>query len=217
MSDQAPSPPSPPPSHWEPIDDRLLEEIYAADQAIYPAPLLTYERLKSWAAACPELCICLRRHGSEPPAQGVVIVLPVREEYWGCLVAGELREHDVKPRHMFPPNVAAASAVGAHVYSEKVKVGLHVFHVERYSPSSAGDGRRRMPPFTPAALEEIRSRVCERFPSWEVVGYSALTATPEGNMAFRRLGFTSRYVEAKADGDEAEMLVREGNDTFIPL
>lgn len=43
---------------------------------------------------------------------------------------------------------------------------------------------------------------------------TALTATPEGNRAFRRLGFTSRYVEAKADGDEAEMLVREGNDTF---
>lgn len=44
---------------------------------------------------------------------------------------------------------------------------------------------------------------------------TALTATPEGNRAFKRLGFTSRYVEAKADGDEAEMLVREGNDAFI--
>lgn len=44
---------------------------------------------------------------------------------------------------------------------------------------------------------------------------TALTATPEGNRAFKRLGFTSRYVEAKADGDQAEMLVREGNDAFI--
>lgn len=45
--------------------------------------------------------------------------------------------------------------------------------------------------------------------------FIALTATPEGNRVFKRLGFASRYVEAKADGDEAEMLVREGNDTFI--
>lgn len=168
MPDQSPSPP-----RWEPIDDRLLEEIYTADQAIYPAPLLTYQRLRSWAAACPELCICLRRHGHEPAAEGVVIVLPVREEYWGRLVAGELREHDVDPGDMFPPAVSAATG-GAHGHPDKVKVGLHVFHVERYPPSSAGDGGERMAPFTPAALEEVRSRAGERFPSWEIVGYSGM-------------------------------------------
>lgn len=43
---------------------------------------------------------------------------------------------------------------------------------------------------------------------------TALTATPQGNRAFLRLGFKSRYVETKADGDNAEMLVREGNDAF---
>lgn len=169
MPDQSPCPP-----RWEPIGDHLLEEIYTADQAIYPAPLLTYQRLRSWAAACPELCIRLRRNGSESAAEGVVIVLPVREEYWGRLVAGELKEHDVEPGGMFPPAVSGA-ADRTHGQLEAVRVGLHVFHVERYSPSSPGDGgRRSMPPFTPAALEEVRSRVGERFPSWEVVGYSGM-------------------------------------------
>lgn len=168
MSEQPPSHPGPPPPHWEPIDDRLLEEIYTADQAIYPAPLLTYERLRSWAAACPDLCICLRWHGSEPTAQGVVIVLPVREEFWGRLVAGELREHDVDPSHMFP----SAAGDESHGQPEVARVGLHVFHVERYSPS-AGDGGKA-PSFTPAALDEIRSRIGEKFASWEVVGYSGM-------------------------------------------
>lgn len=170
MPDQSPSPPGPPPPRWEPIDDRLLSEIYTADQAIYPAPLLTYQCLSSWAAACPDLCVCLRRYdtGPGPAADGVVIVLPVTGEYWGRLVAGELREHDVDPSDMFPP--AAATTDGAHGNLELVKVGLHVFHVERYS-QSAGDARRA-PPFTLAALGEVRSRVGERFPSWEVVGYS---------------------------------------------
>lgn len=172
MPDQPPSHPGPPPPLWEPIDDRLLEEIYTADQAIYPAPLLTYQRLRSWASTCPDLCICLRGHGPESAAEGVVIVLPVREEYWGRLVAGELREHDVDPSHMFPPAATAADSE-THGHLEVVRVGLHVFHVERYSPSSAGDGGKASP-FTPAALEEVRSRVVKRLPSWEVVGYSGM-------------------------------------------
>ena len=174
MPDRPPSAPGPPPPQWNPIDDRLLEEIYTADQAIYPAPLLTYQRLRSWAAACHELSICLRRRGHNPAgtgpaAQGVVIVLPVREECWGRLVAGELREHDVDPGVMFPPPAGGGGAAGAH--PELVRVGLHVFHVERYSPS-AGDGAGRASPFTLAAMEEVRSRVGQRFPSWKVMGYS---------------------------------------------
>lgn len=171
MPNQAPYPLDPPPPHWEPIDDRLLNEIYAADQEIYPAPLLTHQRLRGWAAACPDLCICLRGRGSnhDDIAHGVIIMLPVREEYWGRLVAGELREHDVNPSDMFPP-AAAATTDGADGHPEVAKIGLHIFHVERYSPS-VGDARRA-PPFTPAALEEIRSRIDQRFPSWEVVGYS---------------------------------------------
>lgn len=170
MPDQSTSPPGPPPPHWQPIDDRLLGEIYTADQAIYPAPLLTYERLESWAAACPKLSICLHRHDSELAARGVIIVLPIREDCWGRLIVGELKEHDVDPSDMFPPDAAAGGGGGIHGHPEKVEVGLHVFHVERYSSIARDSGRT--PPFTPAALEEVRTRVGERFPSWEIMGYS---------------------------------------------
>lgn len=171
MSDQSPSPPGPMIPHWETISEGLLEEIYTADQAIYPAPLLTYQRLRSWAAACPDLCICLHRQDPESAAKGVIIVLPVREEFWELLITGGLREHEVNPSEMFPADAADAATGGAHGHREKVKVGLHVFHVERYSPSPAGAGGWAAP-FTPAALEEVRTRVGERFPSWEIMGYS---------------------------------------------
>lgn len=67
-------------------------------------------------------------------------------------------------------------------------------------------------------MEEWRETNTHAEPADTADGHlTALTATPEGNRAFKRLGFTSRYVEDKADGDEAEMLVREGNDTVSPL
>ncbi|POS74706.1 hypothetical protein DHEL01_v206894 [Diaporthe helianthi] len=211
MPDQSPTNEGQPLLRWLPIEDSLLQEIYNADQAIYPAPLLTYERMRSWSTSCPDLSICLRRHdpGQVPAMEGLIMVLPVVEEYWGRLVTGELREHHVDPNRMFPPAAGAGPADG---HPGKVKVALHVFHIERYSHSVGGGGRT--PRFTLKALEEVRSRADERFPSWQVTGYFALTATPQGNRAFKGLGFTSRYVETKDDGDEAEMLVREGNDAF---
>lgn len=168
MSNQSPTPSDQPRPQWDNIDDSLLEEIYNADQAIYPAPLLTYQRMRSWATTCPDLSICLCRHnsGQEPAIQGLVIVLPVLEQYWSRLVAGELREHDIDPSGMFP----SAGTTGAA--DDLVRVGLHVFHIERYSPLAGGGGRT--PPFTLTALEEIRSRVGGTFPSWEVVGYSGV-------------------------------------------
>ena len=97
-------------------------------------------------------------------------MLPVSEEYWGRLVAGELREHDVDPGCMYP-SAGAVGAADGHL--EVSKIGLHVFHIERYSASTGGGGGR-MPGFSATALEEIRSRVGERFPSWKVVGYSGM-------------------------------------------
>lgn len=164
MPDQSPTTQGQPLPRWYRIDESLLEEIYNADQAIYPAPLLTYERMRSWTTSCPDLSICLRQHGPghECAAEGLVIVLPVMEEYWARLVAGELREHDVDPDRMFPPTGAADG------HPETVRVGLHVFHIERYSAGGSKPG------FITTALQEVRSRVGERFPSWEIVGYSGM-------------------------------------------
>lgn len=69
-------------------------------------------------------------------------------------------------------------------------------------------------------LKERRRGAVNGHATWltrQLIISTALTATPQGNRAFKRAGFTSRYIETKADGDEAEMLVREGNETFKSL
>lgn len=156
---------------WEPIDDKLLHEVWASDQAMYPAPELTYEHLRSLSDACPELSLCLRATqladgagATEPVVHGLVIVWPLlADTYWKQLLDCTIKEHDVKPV-MFPP--ACLDNMG-----KKTPVGLHVFHIERFSafqkaPSGAG--------FTRLALQEVRQRVAklERTKSWNIVGYS---------------------------------------------
>ncbi|ROW14505.1 hypothetical protein VPNG_03174 [Cytospora leucostoma] len=153
-------------SHWEVIDDFLLKYTFDSDQAIYPAPSLTYDRLRSWVESYPELCIVLRRGDGQDDSQpqvsaasavsesvlGAVIVVPLLGKYWVQLIAEDplLQEHDVDPGEMFPPR---ADTEG----SEQVEVGLHVFHIERFPGFTTDDGRGHG--FTQLALEEIGGRV----------------------------------------------------------
>ncbi|KUI68988.1 hypothetical protein VM1G_03974 [Cytospora mali] len=208
------------PPHWEVIDESLLEFTYDADQAIYPAPSLTYDRLKSWAESCPELCIVLRRGHDDGQPQvssasavsesvlGSIIVLPLLRRYWVQLTAEMrsegplLQEHDVDPMEMFPPRTGALG-------SEKAEVGLHVFHIERFAGFMTGEEVKRIG-FTQLALEEIRGRVEVKFPYWRVMGYSALTVTPEGSRAFKRSGFSPTYTSSTAEGGKVEMMIRKG-------
>lgn len=53
---------------WAPLDDQRLHDVWASDQALYPAPALTYERLRGLARACPGLSICYLRGGGQQPA-----------------------------------------------------------------------------------------------------------------------------------------------------
>lgn len=162
---------------WEALDERLLKDIYDSDQAIYPAPELTYSRLRSWVDAYPELCLSLR---SGPSAWGAntlsddttnttvhasIIVLPLQQPFWDMLRRADISEHDVDSESMFPP----LEDSGVHAREEKFEVGLHVFHIER-SPSFATVWKGAK--FTVLALEEIRRRVPRIFKSWDVVGYT---------------------------------------------
>lgn len=190
-------------AHWEPIDESFLEYTYKSDQAMYPAPLLTYSRLESWIEACPELCVVLRRgHGKGQPQAssaaaaesvlGSIIVVPLLGEYWARLTgegkslrsgtppdeATLMREHDVDPEVMFPPRTGAPGG-------EKPEVGLHVFHIERLPVSTSGgeeDEKWRRVGFTRLALEEIRGRVAARFPHWSVMGYSGMLQVGSRNV-----------------------------------
>lgn len=112
--------------HWEGMPESLLQDIHRSDQLIYPAPNLTYDRFRRWAAACPDLFMCLRRgqeHDDGPvqltsnTVHGVIIALPLRREHWERLLTGKIEEHDIEPAEMFP---LASNLVG----TPKVEVGL---------------------------------------------------------------------------------------------
>lgn len=167
-----------PGSHWQTIDEGLLKDTYDSDQAMYPAPELTYDRLKSWVDACPELCLCLQcgqtkldhaqlKKFATDGVHGLIIVLPLLLTYWERLVNGEIEEHDIDASEMFPLSSPAQPQTDGD--SKRVQVGLHVFHIERYlgfSTTLYGTT------FTSLALEEIRCRVQKAFRSWEVLGFS---------------------------------------------
>ncbi|PSR77995.1 hypothetical protein BD289DRAFT_486236 [Coniella lustricola] len=235
-------------SHWNTIPDSLLREIYESDQAIYPAPELTLARIQNWAAACPELCLCLRdRHQQQsansdskpspsPHADvlGVMIVLPLNLSSWESLLSGTIKEHDVDPVNMFPSSL---NTLNEHNQSQGdclSTVGLHVFHIERFSTvSSVAKWSNSSKRFTNFALAEIQQRVANVFGHWDVAGYSALTASQQGHRAFQRAGFVIKYLETEdgiawLDDDDdvadmatdlpksiiARMMVRSGNDVF---
>lgn len=188
------------PLHTSGITDDLLHTIYASDQEMYPAPL-TYKRLQSWRDACPELSICFS--ASEDDSQqpvGVIIVLPLLKIYWEDLLVGKIKEVDVDAEEMF----AREELQQEQQLQAPVEVGLHVFHIERFAAWDAEDALKRTGArpaavtvrcgFADVTLEEVRRRV-EAANSeagrrrWDILGFSALTATPAGRKTFARLGF----------------------------
>ncbi|KAH6648813.1 hypothetical protein BKA67DRAFT_661763 [Truncatella angustata] len=162
----------------EPMTEDVLQKIFMSDQDMYPAPL-TYARLKSWVDGCPDLSRCF----SIPPdtgkdterneVAGAIIVLPLIETAWRDLLDGTLRETDIDPSVMFPPDDSSSA------------VGLHVFHVERFS--------ERLKGFATGSLKYAHDAA--RTKQWDVLGCSALTATEEGTRSFQRLGFVATGYE----------------------
>ncbi|EGS23440.1 uncharacterized protein CTHT_0001310 [Thermochaetoides thermophila DSM 1495] len=115
---------------------------------------------------------------------GVIIVLPLLKHHWLDLLQGKLKESEIDPVTMFPKEQERA---------EQVEVGLHVYHIERFAVprrekqdwKSALKGKK----FAEFALDEVMGRVEREKRRWRVLGQSALTATQNGQRAFRRLGF----------------------------
>nr|CDP27082.1 Putative protein of unknown function [Podospora anserina S mat+] len=195
---------TPPTPH--PISDEVLRAVYASDMEMYPAGL-SYDRLCSWVAACPEMSICW----SSPKTGilGVVIVLPMLREYWEDLLVGKLKEPTVDAHTMFPHDnkreqkpqaehveVAGARQIGngkapngrisaVQENEEQQEVGLHVYHIERLAVEPPTSKQRR---FSEIAMEEVTRRAAEK-KGWKVVGLSALVATDGGKRTFQRMGF----------------------------
>src|SRR5438105_732999 len=107
-----------------PIDETTLKAVYASDQEMYPAPLPA-ERLQKWVDSSGDLSMCFK--DTTHPAKGligVIITLPIREEYWRRLLRGELKETEIDPESMFASQLQG---------NKTQKIGLHVFHVERFT------------------------------------------------------------------------------------
>ncbi|KAK0741803.1 hypothetical protein B0T21DRAFT_120017 [Apiosordaria backusii] len=225
---------TPPTPH--PISDEVLRAVYASDQEMYPAGL-SYDRLCSWVAACPEMSICWS--SPKTGVLGVVIVLPMLREYWEDLLVGKLKEPGVDAELMFPHDnkkkqlesqsvVAGARQIGNGRVSngrsggmqeekeERQEVGLHVYHIERLAVEPPTAKQKR---FSEIAIEEVTRRAAEK-KGWKVVGLSALTATDGGKRTFQRLGFKNTgYRElfvTKAIRRPSYAAIGIGNNPSIP-
>ncbi|ROT37144.1 hypothetical protein SODALDRAFT_324795 [Sodiomyces alkalinus F11] len=188
-----------------PITPTVLHEIYASDQAMYPAPL-AFERLRDWVdVAGTDFSFAVYSDADQTDGEGVligaVIALPLRKTSWDALVMGELKETSViASRDLWTPADSEA------------RLGVHVFHVEVYRDSVAG---RQVRGFVRRAVDEI----VETFKARGVVmeGLSALTATDQGRRCFLNLGFEPTgyeevWVRRSPDGPTELVVFRHGGD-----
>ncbi|KAI8287567.1 hypothetical protein K4K60_012323 [Colletotrichum sp. SAR11_57] len=161
----------------EGLDDSMLEDIFASDQNIYPAPL-TLDRLRSWTEAAPELAQCfwftaVRSEWMSWPLAGTIIALPVLSSFWRDLLVGRLKETDIDPATMFPGE-----------NDQDAEIGLHVFHIERTDEPQT---TMKLPGFGRFAMNSVVEAAAEV--GWKVIGQSALTATEDGKRFFEKIGF----------------------------
>ncbi|KAK1622254.1 hypothetical protein BDP81DRAFT_455466 [Colletotrichum phormii] len=187
-----------------PMTDKVLKGIFASDQDMYPAPL-TWDRLRSWTAAAPEMATCFYlpagagESSDAPILVGAVIALPILAPAWRDLLTGDAKEVDVDAGTMFPRDG-----------DERSEVGLHVFHVERFDvPAAQGKVRG----FADVSMRAVVAAAERK--GWSIIGYSALTATPEGRRCFEKMGFEATgYEEFWVDnGHEGVELVTITADT----
>ncbi|OHE92557.1 hypothetical protein CORC01_12136, partial [Colletotrichum orchidophilum] len=198
MSAPASAPAPAPALDQGPMTDEVLKGIFASDQDMYPAPL-TWDRLRSWTTAAPEMATCFYLsadadgNSNAPTLIGAVIALPVLAPAWRDLLTGEIKEVDVDAGTMFP-----------RAGDERSKVGLHVFHVERFNVPAA---RGKVRGFADISMRAVVAGAEKK--GWSIIGYSALTATPEGRRCFEKMGFEATGYEEfwVDDGHEGVELV----------
>ncbi|KAK1689619.1 hypothetical protein BDP55DRAFT_545856 [Colletotrichum godetiae] len=187
-----------------PMTDEVLRGIFASDQDMYPAPL-TWDRFRSWTTAAPEMATCFylpAGAGESSDAQtlvGAVVALPILAPAWQDLLTGEAKEVDVDAGTMFPRDD-----------DERSEVGLHVFHVERFGVPAA---RGKVRGFADVSMRAVIAAAEKK--GWSIIGYSALTATPEGRRCFEKMGLEATgYEEFWVDnGSEGVELVTITADT----
>ncbi|GKT40527.1 uncharacterized protein ColSpa_00708 [Colletotrichum spaethianum] len=187
-----------------PMTNEVLKSIFASDQDMYPAPL-TWERLRSWTAAAPEMATCFYLPAEDSKGVntrtlvGAVIALPILAPAWRDLLVGKVKETDMDAESMF-----------ARDGNPRSGVGLHVFHVERFDVPEAREKARG---FADLSMRAVIAAAEGK--GWNIIGHSALTATPEGRRCFEKMGFEPTGYEEfwMADGRGGVELVTVSADT----
>ncbi|TQN68644.1 hypothetical protein CSHISOI_06866 [Colletotrichum shisoi] len=198
-----------------PMTDDVLRGIFASDQDMYPAPL-TWDRLRSWTTAAPDLATCFYLPDNGPSAAaaatrtlvGAIVALPLLAPAWRDLLAGRIKETDVDAASMLARDDGGGDDEGSGV----VVVGLHVFHVERFDVPEAREGGV-LRGFGSIAMRAVEAAAMGK--GWEVIGHSALTATAAEKRCFEQLGFEPTGYEEfwVADGRGGVELVTLSADT----
>lgn len=152
------------------ISDVALKRVYTLAQEMCPTPL-EYEKLKSWADACPEFGIHFQAtlEGVDAAPVGVALMLPILRKYWEQLLVGEIQESDLDPATMF-------------AVEGEADVGLHIFYIERFKTD------RCQRNFGDFALKTTRAIAKNK--GWNLFGFSGVfnRTTPISRL-YRRAKF----------------------------
>lgn len=160
------------------IDHEMLKEIYSSDQEMYPGPL-SFERLQDWVLNCPDLAVHFYvdpNGGHASTSLGAIIVLPILKGFWEQLLVGQAKEPSVDTS-MFPLQNSDIAQ----------DVGLHVFHIEKFSDIKAFGKDGRFSTFSLNHIREISSKK-----RWNILGYSGSTPSTKCLALSLQQSFTNR-------------------------
>jgi hypothetical protein len=148
------SPRPPPRPQPTPLSKDLIPTLLSADASIYPSPL-TLATLTSWITAAP--AYALQYLTPTGALAGVVIALPLRRDCWKAVTDGRVKEWEITAEMLAPG---------------EADVGVHMWHVERYSGCIKAWGR-----FGDAVMQDLGAK-----------RWSALCVTDEGRRMMERFG-----------------------------
>ncbi|KAF8472460.1 hypothetical protein BDZ91DRAFT_715112, partial [Kalaharituber pfeilii] len=149
----------------------------SADNNIYPSPL-TVSTLQSWANICPAFFLQYVHPLNQSEIVGICIAIPILAPYWDDLIAGRIREWEVRPEMLYSRDRVR----------EPVQVGLHVWHVERFSSwdrAWGGFGRLAWKDIEAVMEREGIETQAGSDSGVLMKGYSALAVTEDGLRLFR--------------------------------
>ena len=190
----------------QPLSSSSMELAFGADSQIYPTPL-SFSDFASWVETCPTFAFQYQHPRDLGKVVGVCIMLPILKPYWDDLVSGRIHEWDIVPSMLWHHH-------GGGYAEPDSDVGLHVWHIERFS-----GWRRAWGGFGKYVWDEVKRGLLDQPKGPKVVGFSALAVTEEGTRLFRdRLGwkeiprYQGQWVVSSGVGEDRQTKIVEKKD-----